>query len=90
REPARERARPGRGRRRPPTPRRGGAAGGGPPARAAGRAARRGPGAGGPWHTHPHDLLPFVVAGVWVVTLGVATRVVRAGDTWYTRPGIMH
>ena len=47
-------------------------------------------GAVGPLHSHPHEQLTYVLSGEFEFTIGGETRVVRAGDTLYKRPGIEH
>ena len=47
-------------------------------------------GAVGPMHSHPHEQLTYVLSGEFEFTIGGETRVVRAGDTLYKRPGIEH
>jgi quercetin dioxygenase-like cupin family protein len=44
----------------------------------------------GPMHSHPHEQLTYVLSGEFEFTIGSDTRVVRAGDTLYKRPGIEH
>jgi quercetin dioxygenase-like cupin family protein len=48
------------------------------------------PGAVGPLHSHPHEQLTYVLAGEFEFTIGGETRLVRAGDTLYKRPGVVH
>jgi quercetin dioxygenase-like cupin family protein len=47
-------------------------------------------GAVGPLHSHPHEQLTYVLAGEFEFTIGDETRLVRAGDTLYKRPGVVH
>ncbi len=47
-------------------------------------------GAVGALHAHPHEQLTHVLSGEFEFTIGDETRVVRAGDTLYKRPGIVH
>ena len=47
-------------------------------------------GAIGPMHHHPHEQLTYVLSGEFLFTIGDESRVVRAGDTLYKRPGIEH
>ncbi len=47
-------------------------------------------GAVGPMHSHPHEQLTYVVSGEFEFTIGDETKVVRAGDTLYKKPGVMH
>ncbi|HGY0992130.1 cupin domain-containing protein [Aeromonas salmonicida] len=48
------------------------------------------PGAVGPLHNHPHEQLTYVLSGVFDFTIGDVTRQVRAGDTLYKQPNIIH
>lgn len=47
-------------------------------------------GAIGPLHNHPHEQLTYVLSGEFEFTIGEEKHVVRAGDTLYKRPNIMH
>lgn len=47
-------------------------------------------GAIGPMHNHPHEQLTTVLSGEFEFTIGDETRVVRAGDTLYKKPNVMH
>jgi quercetin dioxygenase-like cupin family protein len=47
-------------------------------------------GAIGPMHNHPHEQLTYVLSGEFEFTIGEEKRVVRAGDTLYKKPHIMH
>ena len=47
-------------------------------------------GAVGALHSHPHEQLTYVLSGEFEFTIGGETRIVRAGDTLYKRPGIEH
>ena len=47
-------------------------------------------GAVGPMHSHPHEQLTYVLSGEFEFTIGDETHVVRAGDTLYKKPGVMH
>ncbi|MEP7181404.1 MAG: cupin domain-containing protein [Betaproteobacteria bacterium] len=47
-------------------------------------------GAVGPLHHHPHEQLTYVLSGEFDFTIGDETKRVRAGDTLYKRPGVMH
>lgn len=47
-------------------------------------------GAIGPLHNHPHEQLTTVLSGEFEFTIGEETQVVRAGDTLYKQPHIMH
>ncbi len=41
-------------------------------------------------HKHPHEQLTYVVSGVFEFTVGDETRIVKAGDTIYKEPNVMH
>jgi quercetin dioxygenase-like cupin family protein len=47
-------------------------------------------GAVGPMHNHPHEQLTTVLSGEFEFTIGDETQVVRAGDTLYKQPHVMH
>lgn len=47
-------------------------------------------GAIGPLHSHPHEQLTTVLSGEFEFTIGDETRIVRAGDTLYKKPNIIH
>lgn len=47
-------------------------------------------GAVGPLHTHPHEQLTYVLSGAFEFTIGEETHVVRAGDTLYKKPNVLH
>ncbi|ADZ90476.1 cupin domain-containing protein [Marinomonas mediterranea] len=47
-------------------------------------------GAVGPMHKHPHEQLTYVLSGEFEFTIGDETRLVKAGDTLYKEPNIMH
>ena len=47
-------------------------------------------GAVGTLHSHPHEQLTHVLSGEFEFTIGDETRIVRAGDTLYKRPGVAH
>ena len=47
-------------------------------------------GAVGPMHKHPHEQLTYVLSGEFEFTIGEESRVVKAGDTMYKEPHIMH
>lgn len=44
----------------------------------------------GPLHNHPHEQLTYVLSGVFEFTIGDEVHVVKAGDTLYKEPNIMH
>ncbi|MDN3680986.1 cupin domain-containing protein [Vibrio tapetis subsp. quintayensis] len=41
-------------------------------------------------HSHPHEQLTYVLSGAFEFTIGDETKVVKAGDTMYKEPNIMH
>lgn len=47
-------------------------------------------GAIGSLHNHPHEQLTYVLSGVFEFTIGDETHIVKAGDTLYKEPNIMH
>ncbi|WP_264875993.1 cupin domain-containing protein [Vibrio agarivorans] len=47
-------------------------------------------GAVGAMHSHPHELLTYVLSGKFEFTIGEETKVVEAGDTMYKEPNIEH
>lgn len=47
-------------------------------------------GAVGAVHNHPHEQLTYVLSGEFEFTIGDETKVVKAGDTMYKEPHIMH
>jgi len=47
-------------------------------------------GAIGPMHNHPHEQLTYVMSGEFEFTIGEVTKIVKAGDTLYKEPNIMH
>lgn len=47
-------------------------------------------GAIGSLHNHPHEQLTTVLSGEFEFTIGDETHIVRAGDTLYKEPNIMH
>ncbi|MET6594873.1 cupin domain-containing protein [Citrobacter portucalensis] len=47
-------------------------------------------GAIGPMHNHPHEQLTYVLSGEFEFTIGEEKHIVRAGDTLYKQPNIMH
>ncbi len=47
-------------------------------------------GAVGPLHRHIHEQLTYVLSGHFVFTIDDETREVKAGDTLYKQPNIMH
>ncbi|EKP0308881.1 cupin domain-containing protein [Aeromonas veronii] len=47
-------------------------------------------GAIGALHSHPHEQLTYVLSGEFEFTIGNETRLVKAGDTLYKQPNIVH
>ncbi|CAH8242792.1 cupin domain-containing protein [Vibrio sp. SA48] len=47
-------------------------------------------GAIGTMHNHPHEQLTYVLSGEFEFTIGEETKIVKAGDTMYKKPEIMH
>ncbi len=43
-----------------------------------------------PMHNHPHEQIGYIVRGVYELTVGDETRTLKAGDTYYAPPGVMH
>ena len=41
-------------------------------------------------HSHPHEQLTYVLSGEFEFTIGDETKIVKAGDTMYKEPNIMH
>ena len=47
-------------------------------------------GAVGAMHSHPHAQTTYVISGEFEFTIGDETRIVKAGDTMYDEPNVMH
>jgi len=47
-------------------------------------------GAVGNQHAHPHAQTTYVVSGKFEMTIGDETKILQAGDGFYTEPDIMH
>lgn len=47
-------------------------------------------GAVGSLHSHPHEQLTYVLAGEFEFTIGEETHTVKAGDTLYKQPNVLH
>ncbi len=47
-------------------------------------------GAIGTLHSHPHEQLTYVLSGEFEFTIGNETKIVKAGDTMYKQPEIVH
>jgi len=41
-------------------------------------------------HHHPHEQLTYILSGEFEFTIGDETRIVKAGDTLYKAPNIVH
>jgi len=44
----------------------------------------------GALHSHPHEQLTYVHSGEFEFTIGDEVKIVKAGDTLYKKPNIMH
>lgn len=44
----------------------------------------------GTLHNHPHEQLTYVLSGVFEFTIGDEVHIVKAGDTLYKAPNVMH
>lgn len=47
-------------------------------------------GAIGTLHSHPHEQITYVVEGEFEFTVGDVKKIVKAGDTLYKEPNILH
>lgn len=47
-------------------------------------------GAIGSLHSHPHEQLTYVLSGEFEFTIGDETHLVKAGDTLYKKPDVVH
>lgn len=47
-------------------------------------------GAAVPMHKHPHEQLTYILSGEFKFTIGDETQIVKAGDTLYKEPNILH
>ncbi|GAD89439.1 hypothetical protein VHA01S_020_00230 [Vibrio halioticoli NBRC 102217] len=47
-------------------------------------------GAIGALHSHPHEQITYVLSGEFEFTIGDESRIVKAGDTLYKNPDIVH
>ena len=47
-------------------------------------------GAVGAMHSHPHAQTTYVISGEFEFTIGNETKTVKAGDTMYDAPNIVH
>lgn len=48
------------------------------------------PGAVGQLHEHYHSQVTYVESGAFEMTIGEETKVIRAGDSYYIPPHVMH
>lgn len=48
------------------------------------------PGAVGAMHQHYHSQVTYVESGAFEMTIGEETRIIRAGDSYYIPPNVMH
>lgn len=48
------------------------------------------PGAVGVLHQHYHSQVTYVESGAFEMTIGGETKVIRAGDSYYIPPHVMH
>lgn len=44
----------------------------------------------GAMHTHPHEQITYIQSGVFEFTIGDEKQIVKAGDTMYKEPNILH
>ncbi len=47
-------------------------------------------GAIGAMHSHPHEQITYVLSGEFEFTIGGESKIVKAGDTMYKKPDIVH
>ncbi len=47
-------------------------------------------GAIGAMHSHPHEQLTYVLSGEFEFTIGEEKKIVKAGDTMYKEPDVVH
>ncbi|MDN3717047.1 cupin domain-containing protein [Vibrio breoganii] len=47
-------------------------------------------GAIGALHSHPHEQITYVLSGEFEFTIGGESKIVKAGDTMYKKPDIVH
>ncbi|WP_025724503.1 cupin domain-containing protein [Acholeplasma granularum] len=41
-------------------------------------------------HSHPHEQITYIVSGVFEFTIGDQKKIVKAGDSMYKEPNIIH
>lgn len=44
----------------------------------------------GTLHAHPHSQVTYVESGVFEMTIGEETRIIRRGDGYYVTPEVVH
>jgi quercetin dioxygenase-like cupin family protein len=44
----------------------------------------------GAMHSHPHSQVTYVESGVFEMTIGTETKIIRKGDGYYVPPDILH
>lgn len=44
----------------------------------------------GAMHSHPHVQISYVLSGEFEATVGEETKIIREGDTYYTKPDVPH
>ncbi|GAB7218324.1 cupin domain-containing protein [Vibrio comitans] len=47
-------------------------------------------GAIGAMHSHPHEQITYVLSGEFEFTIGGESKIVKAGDTMYKKPDVVH
>ena len=47
-------------------------------------------GAVGAMHDHPHEQITYIIEGEFEFTIGDEKRIVKAGDSMYKQPNILH
>jgi quercetin dioxygenase-like cupin family protein len=41
-------------------------------------------------HSHPHSQVTYVESGVFEMTIGTETKIIRKGDGYYVPPDVLH
>jgi quercetin dioxygenase-like cupin family protein len=44
----------------------------------------------GVMHSHPHSQVTYVESGVFEMTIGAETKIIRKGDGYYVPPDVLH
>jgi quercetin dioxygenase-like cupin family protein len=44
----------------------------------------------GAMHSHPHSQVTYVESGVFEMTIGTETKIIRKGDGYYVPPDVLH